>query len=70
MLWARVVKANCRSCGVLITNQNNVGEERKLYPGQGYDYLCMSCHLSKADRLVERTRRALGLEIEAPNPRP
>ena len=59
------VKAPCRECGITITNQKNVGEERHLWPGPRTDYLCMSCHLKKMDRLVERTRRELGFQ-EAP----
>jgi hypothetical protein len=56
------MKANCRQCGVLITNQKNVGEDRNTWPGPKTDYLCMDCHMGKIDSLIERTRRELGLQ--------
>ena len=57
----------CRECGISITNRNSIGEERTKFPSRSTDYLCMSCHLKKGERLVERTRRELGLEASPPN---
>ena len=57
----------CRECGIAITNRNSVGEERTKFPSRNTDYLCMSCHLKKSDRLVERTRRELGLQKRPPS---
>lgn len=62
------MKANCRQCGILITNMKNVGEERNVWPGRRKDYLCSACHLQRVERLIERTRRALGLPPRQENP--
>lgn len=56
------MKERCRECDVLITNQKNVGEYRNVWPGPRTDYLCMSCHYKKAERLIARTRKALELD--------
>jgi hypothetical protein len=53
----------CRTCGVKITNlAKQVGEVRHVYPGPRTDLLCMSCHHARTDKLIERTRRELGLQ--------
>ncbi len=64
------MKANCRECNVLITNKKNVGEERNRWPGPRTDFLCMSCHLRRQEKLISRTRRELGLEEPWPGQRP
>lgn len=56
------MKAPCRQCGVVITNQKNVGEYRNLWPGPRTDYLCMTCHMDKINVLIDRTRGERGLE--------
>jgi hypothetical protein len=50
----------------MLTNLlRDVGEERAIYPGPVRDYLCRPCHMQKAERLIARTRREMGL---APRP--
>jgi hypothetical protein len=60
----KLLKANCRECNILITNQKNVGDERHVWPGPRTDYLCLTCHMQKAERLIERTRGELRLQGE------
>lgn len=63
MRWIKGAKRECRECGAEIKNlSRDVGEVRSVYPGPRRDILCMSCHLQRARRLIERTRRELGLE--------
>jgi nitrate/TMAO reductase-like tetraheme cytochrome c subunit len=61
--WIEGAVRECRQCGMKITNlAKQVGEVRSVYPGPHRDILCMDCHLGRAERLVERTRRELGLQ--------
>jgi hypothetical protein len=64
--WIGNAERVCRQCGVKITNlAKQVGEVRTRYGPTGHgtrELLCMTCHLGKAERLVERTRRELGLQ--------
>lgn len=58
--WESRVKAPCRECGKMLTNLlRDVGEERAVYPGPVRDYLCRDCHMKKAERLIEATRKQL-----------
>lgn len=65
--WIGNAERVCRRCEVKITNlAKQVGEVRTLYPSNKREILCMECHLKKVDRLVERTRRELGLQAWSP----
>jgi hypothetical protein len=60
------MKAPCRQCGKMLTNLlRDVGEERAVYPGPVRDYLCIACHMQKAERLIARTRKEMGLGPKA-----
>lgn len=67
--WIEGAVRECRECGVKITNlAKQVGEVRTVFPSRRREILCLDCHLGKIDRLVERTRRGLGLQETKENP--
>jgi hypothetical protein len=56
------VRRQCRQCGKEPLRIQDVGEHRKLYPSRKTEFLCRECQGRNVQRMVEKERRALGLQ--------